>query len=154
MLAPQQIADDLLAAVVALFAEAPAIVLPDRRYVHTGIPAWDCEMLVVSATRIHRSNPAGQGALFVRAPMLDLDIWLLRCCPVVDETAGKIILPTAAELQAAAEERIADAARLAGGITEIIRGIEGCKTTEVGELVPVGPEGGFAGWRQSLSVGL
>lgn len=142
---------DLLTAAAAVVT-AP----PERQYVAHGNFAHDCELLAVRLVNVvAESDDQGAGAPACAViPVLRLEVTLLRCYPKVDEN-----LPTAAELTAASATLADDAVALTGGL--LARWSAGtlfptagihCDRVEIGELTPVGPSGGIAGWRTTFDV--
>lgn len=136
---PFEIGELILEAVEEAFAAA-SVTLPDRRYVHSGAIAHDCEQVVVSCQGLER-----EAAIGPRASIFDIEI--VRCVPAVSE----IGLPTAAALQESAQELLTDA-RLLFSIVGA-ESLRECRTPTVRDFVPIGPEGGFGGWRMRLVVG-
>lgn len=142
---------DLLASAVAVVT-AP----PSRQFVAHGAFAHDCELLatnlVIGSTE---ADDLGAGAPSCSViPVLQLQVTLLRCYPTVGDD-----LPTPEALTAASLTLADDAVALTGGLLDRwsagtlfpTAGID-CDRVEVGELTPVGPAGGYAGWRTSFDV--
>lgn len=86
---------------------------PERRYVTTGQPAFDCEQLVVSIDRIlgHQGNPGVETNDVVRCLTMravELSVWTCRCVPVVADDGTP---PPAEEIDAAGLEVAQDPIR-------------------------------------------
>lgn len=154
-------ADALLTAIEAAFA-AQSVDLPDRRYVHHGEIAWDCEQLVVNAGPVYVGTAAAQVGNPLRcgwATTAVFSILLLRCIPIVerDESGQPVGFPTAEELQSSAEALQTDAVILFHhGVLQALQDEVFGETPDV-VLQPMaaqGPQGGLAGWGLSLSVTL
>lgn len=119
----------LLAAAAAAMTEA-GLVAPERRYVTSAIPAIDCEQLVLQVREVAHNvgNVADGGgpgrphdpSLYV--PAVAYTMWCHRCVPVVDAEGEVVVLPTAAEEDAAARLILADSVAM-------LTGIMGARTT-------------------------
>lgn len=149
------LADALLAAAVSAYSDA-GVTAPDRRYIHAGQVAFDCEQLVVSTTRVFRGRP--------RLPAADVnrpgDLWsveftlnLLRPVPTLTDRGQP---PSTAKLQQAGTDLSVDARVLSLGMVPKLKAapFDGCDLVAAGDLIPVGPEGGFGGWNLVVEVTL
>jgi hypothetical protein len=101
--------DKILARVIAGFNEH-GVELPERRYWTLGLPAADCEQLVVSFNQCYIGPPGDEASEPQRcdAPRTaQIDIQILRCIPGPTGTRGKV--PDAATIQKASEKQVIDA---------------------------------------------
>lgn len=135
---------------------------PDRRYVHAGEVAFDCEELVVSATVLDHAFPGESPQMHVCAPPRHVvfEVWLIRCAPVQDDHGNP---PSVAELDAAAAQVLTDMWVLPlvlydGLIEHDWGGIANCEACDACDSVlfssveAVGPEGAFGGVKATLAV--
>lgn len=159
------LADEVLAVCEAALALIPAGV-PARSYVGHGLPAIDCEQLVVSTYAVPEADTAPRTLPLDRAfrsrygslilPMLVVSI--VRCYPSV--TLGgrqQPILPSTAELTAASQLIYEDGWQLWNALISAKRaGAFGGLCSELARdpMMPVQPEGGFAGWTIPLELRL
>lgn len=139
-------ADLLLETVEARFTTA-GVVLPERRFTHTGEIAFDCPQLVVSFIRIFNGQPGAEIAGSIPCAMFrsaEFQVLLTRCVPIFDE-AGEP--PTPEELSSAANEIAVDAYVLFNGLVEAYReGVfSACGNLAIGSVEAVGPDGGAGG---------
>jgi len=130
---------------------------PDRQYVGHGSFAHDCELLASQVvTVLTETADAGRGSQSCAViPVIGLQLTLLRCYPAIDGDG----IPDAAELTAASLQLADDAVALTGGLldlwdTNALFPTVGdhCDKVELGNLEPVGPSGGTAGWRIRFEV--
>lgn len=139
---------------------------PARRYVGHGLPALDCEQLVVSTYSVPEADTSPRALPLDRAfrarygsliqPMLVVSI--VRCYPVVTLNAKSVpVFPSVAELTAASALIYADGWHLWNAIISAKRqGAFGgaCKELARDPMMPIQPSGGFAGWTIPLEVQL
>lgn len=143
-----------------LVARLPAldVDVPERRYVSIGLPALDCEQLVVSIDRIvgHEGNPGSESNNPVRCLIMravELTVWLVRCVPTLDDDGN-----------APSAESIDDSSELiAGDPQAILTALLGAyRDGDVGSTWGVvfldwralTPQGGLAGGAQRLRYDL
>lgn len=149
------------AALATLAAGAPA-----RSYVAHGIPAIDCEQLTVSvytvpqadtsprALPLDRAHKARYGAL----NLVFLTVQLVRCYPPATQHGRQTNLaPSVADLMAFAATINQDGWQLWNGLATAKRqgafaGI--CREFTLDPLLPIQPQGGFAGWAIPIEVQL
>lgn len=133
--------------------------LPDRRLLLGGDPAlaaWDCEQFTVALQGIGNGQSedtaatapqVGSGTSVFNVRHAIFEITLLRCVAVVDDDGES---PADAVLLAEGERFLRDAGMLSQALTEIAsrvrqRLLEPGGIARVGQILPVGPDGGFAG---------
>jgi len=148
----QTLALDLLAA-----AEAAVDVArtgnpnPDRVYVAHNEPAWDvCDgtgQLSVYVGPIISTQVTLGNVCQVR-PAAPFCVTLLRCVPTMNDDGTP---PSAAELTTSAGVLNSDIWSLLNGLYDFATDL-GCDMVDVGEALPLGPDGGLAGWRVCLDV--
>lgn len=149
--------------VVRLGLDADGLVAPERYYVSPGLPAWDCEQLVVTAFRIYpvAATPATplQVAESFRASFaqraVELRITLLRCIPTVDEDLpGRLVIPSPADMQAAAVGILKDAQSMSNHLAAAVTNgtLPGCSGVMMQEWHATAAEGGLAGGLFVVSV--
>lgn len=164
----RSLADDLLDVAVAALTpdpldEAdPRTTPPDNQYVAHGLAfAWDCELVAVSIERLTLERAQGRGSGCAVIPAVTLAVTVLRCYPKAGDDGNDVPAPeTIAE---AARVLAVDAAALGGGILTAWENgtlfpsspTIGCQRVTIFPGVdPLGPAGGFAGWRLRLDVRL
>lgn len=143
------IATDLLDSVVARMVDVfddytPAIELPDRRYVHAGDVAFDCEQVVVAGQDLTHAFPGESAAILVCSPPrhVALEVWIVRCVPSLKDNGDP---PTAAELDAAAYQTLVDQWTLAYVLWAFRDDWSGpCASLLFGPVEIVGPEGAYS----------
>ncbi len=146
------LATDLLDCVVAGMEEVfddylPAIVLPDRQYVHAGEVAWDCPAVTVTVpdgTGVTHAMPGGSPSIAICAPPrhVHLQVSITRCVPIPSDNGDP---PTVEALDAAARLTLTDLWTLAYVLWDTYRdGCWGgsCASVMFGDVVVVGPQGG------------
>lgn len=148
------LAEDLLASVVAQFGDE-SIELPARQYVANGEVAHDCDQLTVAPVSGFIGNPEEEDPQVVRCAStlsFDLEVRLLRCVPVPDNAGNP---PNADAIQASAQEILTDAYVMSRGLIRAVNADafgESCHSVRIGLLEPVGPDGGFGGWRAVVTA--
>lgn len=142
------IAQDLLEAVVDVYATA-GVSLPDRQVVVEGLPAWDCESVMVSLRRVFRGLPniqsAQQTLLCAGVRTAEYHISIIRCASTPDDDGNP---PTPTTIQGFSKPILTDAWVLVSGLqTAALDGDLGiaCDSILIGDLAVVGPEGAFGG---------
>jgi hypothetical protein len=147
-------ASELLAAVVADLPDPP-----DRQVVEHGPGrfATDCEMVSVSVASGEFDTYGGQGqAGCVVTPVVTFDCYWSRCWPAIDGEG----IPDAAEITAAAQLLNVDLASVTTGLLQrwsdrtLFSTMPDCERVALGQVSPVGPSGGMAGFRFLVSVRL
>lgn len=147
---------DLMVAVMAELVAAYTelnVTPPDRRYIWVGVPAVDCEQLVVAYNRLYTGVP-GQEAnepeyLPVIQRVVEMTIEVHRCVPVVEEGGEP---PDPSAMQAAAETIIMDSwvVRRALENYPLLTG----QLKAVGAQTHIEAQGGFAGFSNVFGLGL
>lgn len=154
----------LLACVRATLAVTVAGV-PDRVCLVPGELAWDecdCGLLAVTVGRVYPSSTFPTDvSLDPRqvdcAPpytVADVTVTVLRCAPTVDEAGNP---PTCDDLAAAAATWRADAAAVLTGVACCLPDLVDAGRIEqyrIGDLTPLGPEGGCMGSELRVTIGL
>lgn len=160
----RSLADDLLdAAVFALtpsgdpYVDDPRTAPPAAQYVAHGLNfAWDCELLAASVVGVRLERQAGRGCATI--PVATLALTLLRCYPKAGD--GGDAIPSSDEIDTAAKVLTVDAAALAGGLVDawsdgsLFTAVPCSAVTIIPGVEPLGPAGGYAGWRVTLEVRL
>lgn len=141
---------DLASAILAAVEEEFAtenVGLPDRRYIHSGLVALDCEQLVVAFERFHPGLPGledGGNVLcsWTRTPVFS--VWLIRCVPVQTDSGRA---PSVADLESAAAAGMQDATIVLDGVLAGWKNGDfgDCQSLRIDPLETVGPEGGLGG---------
>lgn len=148
----------LLAAVEAHYA-AHQVALPERRYLLAGNAAgaaWDDEQVTVSLNAVQpgpapnsqRTNLPGH-AVGVVLPRGVFEIRILRCWPTVDDDGQA---PPADAITAAAVATMRDAGLILGALHAYAAADRGNGTMTVGEIQPLGPLGGLAGYAVVITL--
>lgn len=148
------VANLLLDAVEAAAVDA-AWALPDRRYVHVGAVAYDCEQVAVQTDQIGRGTTSETFA----GEVLPADVWtasfrvhLIRCVPTLDDQGRA---PSVNELNGAAYGQHRDGAVLTLFLLTHLKSLDAvCTSVAAGPAVAVGPDGGFGGWTLDVAVAL
>lgn len=146
----------LLAAVVAAI-EAP----PERQYVSTGEPAWDCAQVVAWWERV---RPTGGGTTtdlgnqrYRVVPVLDLAVAVLRDATAFDPGGAApddaVLLAESAKLAQDAWDTWRDVVPAVQAGT-LWPGIARGASVTFGVLSPLAPSGELAGWAWRLAVQL
>ncbi len=155
------LATDLLDCVVAGMGEVfddylPAIVLPDRQYVHAGDVAFDCEQVVVTvpAAGLTHAFPGQSAQTQVCAPPrhVALEVWIVRCVPGLKDNGDP---PAVAELDAAARLTLTDLWTLSYVLWDTYRDQcwgGSCASVLLGPVEVVGPEGYFTAVKATVFV--
>lgn len=143
---------DLLDAAVAVL-DSP----PDRQFVAFGGFAHDCELVAVQAMSVRtESSELGAGfAACAVVPVIPLRLTVVRCYPSLDSDG----IPAATALTDASLGLADDAVAITGGLLDKWSdgtlfptvGVD-CDRVEIGTMDPVGPSGGYAGWRITFDV--
>lgn len=156
------LAAEYLAAAVVACADTPEGAAPGRSYIAHAPPAWDCEQITVHAggptiantlplvpalAPLQRAKTQGMVILAV------LTCTVLRCYPVIEDSGDP---PTVSELNAASQQTYADLWAITNHVNRAVK----AGTLFAGDHreftlidpVPVGPEGGIAGWQVPLTV--
>lgn len=133
--------------------------LPDRRLLLGGdaaLVSWDCEQLTVALQGVGNGQSddtaatapqLGAGTSVFNTRHAVFEVLLLRCVATLDDDGNP---PPDATLEAEGELLLRDAGMLSQALTEIAsrvkqRLLEPGGIARVGQILPVGPEGGFAG---------
>lgn len=159
------LAKELLDFCVVALDELPAGA-PERAYVATGLPAFDCEQLTVHAFQVgeaptapsatpmdlmRRANP------YPRINLVYLVITIVRECypgPVGGGPVGPS-LPEVADLVAASEKSYADAWQVWNALSAGLRDgglFDQCTFVGWQPAQPAGPSGNMVGWTIPLQV--
>lgn len=153
---------------IASGLEAEGIDVPQRRFIHSGDIAADfvgekcADQFIVSWSGSFQGQPP-IGSLPVGAPIkcaaplsASFLVVLLRCVPTLDMRGQP---PSAADLQASAEEILTDAMTLPVVIIneqlqqDLIESI-GCSLLGIGDVSPFGPQGAVGGTVVQLMMAL
>lgn len=131
------------------------ITLPARSYFQHGTISVDCPAtLAIGVLRIYQGQPTGETLDLARCVLprtAEVDIQLWRCVPTPD---GRY-MPTPAELETSAIELFTDGWVLSEALIRAARTLaETQEAVGLGAVVPLGPQGGAAGWQASLRVGV
>lgn len=162
-IAVRTLAQNILEAVKAHWANSSATPLPERRYVAPGDPgsqAWDCEQLVVSLAGIgfgpaqDAAPPvtprAGSPASIMTVRHAVFSIALVRCLP--GPTGRGATPPTVEVLNAAGDQFMTDAGMLSQALVwwasrtqkNLLPG-DGASSVQLGVIEPDEAAGGFVG---------
>lgn len=141
-------------------ATDPAVAaLPDRRLLLAGdaaVVSWDCEQLTIALQTVGNGQSddtaatapqLGAGASVFNTRHVVFEVLLLRCAAVLDDDGNA---PPDAVLQAEGERFLRDVGMLSQALTEIASRVKSKLLdpggiARVGQILPVGPDGGFAG---------
>lgn len=143
----------------AAHTDPEVAALPDRRLLLAGDPAvaaWDCEQLTVGYQGVGNGQSEdtaatapqlGAGTSVFNMRHVIFEVTLLRCVAVVNDRGQK---PSDAVLEAEGVRSYRDAGMMSQALTEIATHVrrsllEPGGIARVGSVLPVGPEGGFAG---------
>lgn len=134
---------------------AEGVVVPERRYVHTGLIAHDlagancAEAFIVSWTNSFQGLLGSEERPFIQCSMpltVQMSVVLLRCVPTVN-SQGKA--PTPSQLEAAADQLMVDAWTLpAVVISQTVVGTlrqERIELVGINSVNAIGPQGGVGG---------
>lgn len=133
--------------------------LPDRRLLLSGdaaVVAYDCEQLTVALQNIGNGQSddtaatapqLGAGTSVFNMRHVIFEVLVLRCASVLDDEGNA---PPDAVLEAEGETFLRDAGMLSQALTHVAaqvkpRLLEPGGIARVGQILPVGPEGGFSG---------
>jgi len=145
------LAQALLGTVEATLVDAGRNV--GRSYLSHGAPAWDAcpsdQVTVHLAPLQFRSS--GTGSQQQTQPQAGLVVQLVRCVPVPDDAGSG---PSAAELDESALGLIEDAARVAAAVLDVSAWASSCTSVTFGQMNPLGPLGGRAGWSWQITATL
>lgn len=157
---------ETLAVCEAALAQLAAGV-PERSYVAHGIPAIDCEQLTVSVYTVPQADTSPRAlpldrqfktAKYGALNIVFLTVQLVRCYPPATQHGRQTNLaPSVAALAAFAETINQDGWQLWNGLATAKRqgafaGI--CREFSLDPLLPIQPQGGFAGWAVPIEVQL
>lgn len=158
MIDPGAPARRLLATVEQTYTGA-GVDLPQRRYLLAGNAAgaaWDDEHLSVSLNAVMPGPaPSDQGiAVAARQvgtvlPRATYEIRILRCWPTVGDDGTP---PSPEEITAAAGPLLRDAGLLLEALYAYAKADRSNGTMTVGEIAPLGPEGGLAGYAAVITL--
>ncbi len=138
------LATDILTSVVDRLTGA-GIGVPDRRYVHAGEVAFDCEQLVVTIPEagLTHAFPGESAKVEHCSPPrhVAVEAWLVRCVPSLTDSGDP---PTTGALDAFAAVQLADLWALAYVLWagyDAGEWASTCATVLMGPVTVVGPEG-------------
>lgn len=151
---------DGVAAYWAAHTDPDVAALPDRRLLMSGdaaVVAWNCEQLTVTMQGIGNGQSddtaatapqIGAGTSVFNVRHVIFEVLILRCATAFDDDGESA--PPDTVLEAEAETFLRDAGMLSQALTEIAsqvrtRLLEPGGIARVGQILPVGPEGGFVG---------
>lgn len=128
------------------------VPIPARQYVSPGLPAWDCEQVVVTVERQSpvAGDPTLEGPTAVQADpafhmrAATIAITVVRCVPVLGEQGE---LTSTDDEEDAAELILADAGHVWLAIVQALDDgdLPGCGAVAFVSWDGLGPEGGLAG---------
>jgi len=147
-------------------ANSEGWLLPDRRVISHGAPAWDCELVAVwcegtggyeGDVTLPTPGPlTRQGAHSMRAAQIGITI--VRCdlsAAELDLRGGEVDLPSALSVTETARVTYADQAHVMNALlTADASGKFGIHQWAPISWTPEGPDGGLAGSTLRLSAGL
>ena len=153
------LATDILTALVAELT-ADGITVPDRRYVHAGEVAWDCEQFVVSLKAMRPTMTGGAdvlptgpgGCVVLRSAVFELS--LIHCAPEPFQDGSR---PTSVALNTWGIGRCDDALSLMRGVVRAHNAGsfgEVCSQVRIEEVNSLGPDGGYGGVAVTIAVQL
>lgn len=150
-------AAELLTTCAAILTAA-GLEPPARQYVSPGEPSLDCDTLAVHVERVGERSPAAEGASraqlsrHVSTNEVLLVVTVARCIPSAEAP------PPPAALTGVAVALNADGWALWAGLTNRARAgtllLRGCRKPQPGDLVPLAPSGGVAGYLVRVSADL
>lgn len=145
------LAQALLETVTATLVDAGRPV--GRSFLSHGAPAWDAcpgdQVTVHLAPLSFRSTGAGRQQQ--TQPLAGLVVQLVRCVPVPDDTGAA---PSALELDESALGLMTDAARVFYAVAVTSSWAASCDSVTFGQMNPLGPLGGRAGWTWQVTATL
>jgi hypothetical protein len=160
------LADEVLSVCEAALALLPAGV-PARSYVAHGLPAIDCEQLTVSVFTVPQADTSPRSlpldrqfkvSKFGSLNLIFLTVQLVRCYPPVTASGRQQNLaPRVEDLTAFSQLIYADGWQLWNGLQTAKRlgAFAGtCREFSLDPLLPIQPQGGFAGWAVPIEVQL
>lgn len=154
---------------LAVELEMEGLDVPSRRYVQAGDVAHDfagqncAEAFVITWNGSFQGVVgAGTGNLTNRPIVCSMPlvaqftIALLRCVPVVRERNGRIVVPTAEELDANGKQILVDAMTMAKVLVDKNTDLLPSEFYQIGisSLQPIGPLGGVGGTALTVVVGM
>lgn len=150
-------ATSLLALIEARYA-ADGIALPKLRYTTVGEIVADCEEAVVSLARLFHGRPGFEN---IERLGLGNDLLVAEFHAVVGRPWPTLTqqgtMPSATQMNNAALVAHVDAWELADGVLQAVLTQQwpvGCDMVSIVRCEPIGPEGGFAGQKLIVQVGL
>ena len=153
----QQFLDDFVAQMQAIGA-----IIPEMVYVGAGIVPWDAEALVLTLGTIYQGQPGAPiGSTFNPADTIELSIemfiLLTRPTPVPSDGQGQPIWPSIAEMNDAGLVAFSDASaltRAAINLHDAYLDVDPGQGFVIGNVSPLGPDGGLQGLRIKIDVSL
>lgn len=155
----EKVGADVLAVCEDAYGQVPdAPTIPGRRFVTHGQPVWDNEQLAVAVLAIKPTKPFPQQQIsriecaVIAGVDLSIEIvrkWCTNGCDADQLAAATMLLGRDAATLWAHVAQEATGGRLLRSFPGV-----GCKAVGLGGLVPVGPQGGMAGWRWPISIEL
>lgn len=125
---------------------------PERAFVSPGLPSFDCcDQLAVHAAAVF-SDPLQPLKNQERRNMVTLVAHATRCIPVIDSSGN---IPSAADMEAAAEQIDADGWALWNHLFNLIRAgsiFSLCRVVLWDGLRSINPQGGCGGWVLTLRL--
>lgn len=127
---------------------------PERQYVTSGAPAYDCEQLVVALVRLYpgvpfQDDPSLPVLRCVLLRSATFAVHLVRCIPTLKEgVRGGSTMPAAADLDASGMDLLTDALvlpKVVVGAWHARTFLDTCDQMGVREVLPAEPQGGFGG---------
>ncbi len=155
----------VLDAVVARHGGTDGAMLPPRRYVSAGPPAWDCELVAAwcETTAGQEGDPASdvlQGlgsAAGLGMRTATVVVTVARCTPAMPDVVGtQIVVPTVEDEEAASVRLYEDSTRVLNALVAAHAAGElaGCNSLAFAGWNVLGPEGGYVGGELRLRIGM
>lgn len=153
-----------LAVLGALVMEWPAEAepLPQRQGIVAGLPAWDCEQIIVAIENSfsHSGDVSTEVRDFQQAGAtwgirgVALAVWIIRCASTEQSINNRVILPAMDALTAEAEIIGRDGIAVQNVLMDAQRSglLAGCNGLSFDQWQTQGPEGGFGGSVYRLRV--
>ena len=159
MIDPVAPAQRLMLAVEDHFGAA-GVALPERRYLLAGNAAgaaWDDEQVTVSLNGVWPGPSAAQQSAQATAahqagtvlPRAVYEIRILRCWPTVDDSGEP---PTPEAITQASMVLMRDAGLILTALYAYAAADRGNGTMSVGEIQPLGPDGGLCGYAVVITL--
>lgn len=143
--------NSVMAVLVAAYEELE-VDPPDRRYLWVGLPAVDCEQLVLCYRRIYTGVPGSESsdmAYCTPQRVLEMRVEVHRCVPVPGEGGEP---PSTEEMGAASTQLLKDAWVVRRATEQFPAAVGQLHNVVAQEAIDA--QGGFAGFSQTMGVGI